>query len=381
MARPVRPDEMPAESPCILRLIPWITLMPKALWYALVVCLGSAASAFAQDGMAPPFQYPFDSVAFVNGDVRLVGALFKPTGSGPFPAVVIVHGAGPEVYDEPAFRVHTNAFVARGFAVLVYDKRGSGRSTGDLGTSDYSDLAGDVVAGVRLLRSRPDILPTKIGILGRSEGGWVGPLAAVRDTAIAFVIMSSGCAVSPYEEVLYWTQGALRAHGASERTITQAIALKQSLWSFYRRVAGDSASTRGPAGRAIHDSLAAQLSTFERYRPEVPATVATPGETPAGYFRAVTNMIYYDPAPTLSAVRAPLLELLGEADDVVEPATTIAALERLRATGRDVTVRTFPGVGHSLLLTTPLGPRYPPDYLEFLTQWARDRVDRPAGRR
>jgi predicted esterase len=79
-------------------------------------------------------------------------------------------------------------------------------------------------------------------------------------------------------------------------------------------------------------------------------------------------------------LRAPLLELLGEDDDVVEPATTIAALERLRATGHVVTVRTFPGVGHSLLLTTPLGPRYPADYLEFLTQWARDRVDHAAGR-
>jgi alpha-beta hydrolase superfamily lysophospholipase len=351
------------------------------MWYAVVVTiLGPGAAVCAQVAGAPQFQYAFDSVAFVNGDVRLVGALFKSTGRGPFPAVVIVHGAGSAVYDEPAFRVHANAFVERGFAVLLYDKRGSGRSTGNLDTSDYSDLAGDVIAGVRFLRSRPDILPTKIGILGRSEGGWVGPLAAVRDSAIAFVIMSSGCAVSPYEENLFWTRRALRAHGASDSVIERAIAVKTALWSFYRNVAADSVSTRGRAGRAIHASLATQLLTFDRYRPEVPATIATPGKTSTGYFRAFANMIYYDPGPTLEALHAPLLELLGENDDIVEPATTIAALDRLRATGHDVTVRTFPGVRHSLLLTTPLGPRYPADYLDVLTLWARDRVKLPAGR-
>jgi acetyl esterase/lipase len=153
-----------------------------------------------------------------------------------------------------------------------------------------------------------------------------------------------------------------------------------ALWSFYRNVAADSVSTRGRAGRAIHASLATQLLTFDRYRPEVPATIATPGKTSTGYFRAFANMIYYDPGPTLEALHAPLLELLGENDDIVEPATTIAALDRLRATGHDVTVRTFPGVGHSLLLTTPLGPRYPADYLDVLTLWARDRVKLPAGR-
>ncbi len=63
-----------------------------------------------------------EPVAFVNGDVRLAGGLVKPVGHGPFPAVIFVHGAGPAAGNEPAFVVHANAFLSRGFAVLMYDK-------------------------------------------------------------------------------------------------------------------------------------------------------------------------------------------------------------------------------------------------------------------
>ena len=79
--------------------------------------------------------------------------------------------------------------------MLTYDKRGSGKSGGELNLSDFDDLAGDVVASVKFLRQRADISPKKIGVLGRSEGGWVGTLAAGRDADLAFVIMSSGSAV------------------------------------------------------------------------------------------------------------------------------------------------------------------------------------------
>jgi dipeptidyl aminopeptidase/acylaminoacyl peptidase len=253
------------------------------------------------------------SITFSDGDVRLSGVLLEPQGSGPFPAVVFVHGAGPGTHDEPAFVVHANAFLKQGFAVVAYDKRGSGNSTGQLESSDYDDLARDVASAVALLRTKTEIAPSKIGLLGRSEGAWVSTIAASHDHSIAFVILSSGSAASPYEQTVFYTRRALRAKGTPEDRIEQAVSVKSAIW----------------------DS--------------------------------------YDPLPALTSLRAPLLETIGANDEVVDPVTTLAALDHLSKSGQDITARTFPGVGHSLLImkgTTILG--YAEGYLDFITAWARD---------
>jgi len=187
--------------------------------------------------MALKFDRDPQTVTFTNGDVRLAGALFEPEGKGPFPAVVLIHGSGPQKFDQPAFIVRTNAFLKAGFAVLAYDKRGSGNSTGELEISDYNDLARDAAAAVAFLRTKPEITPSKIGFLGRGEGGWVSVLAASHDPKIAFVIMSSGCAIGPLEETLYETRRALRDSGVSPDRVEQAAKFKMALWEFDRRVA------------------------------------------------------------------------------------------------------------------------------------------------
>ena len=202
----------------------------------LLVLIGCSLGR-AQTGGGPPFAFKLDSVLFSNFPVRLAGAILKPDGYGPFPAIVILHGAGPATFDEPAFRVHANAFARGGFAVLLYDKRGSGKSTGMLDTSDYDDLAADLAAGVQYLRTRGDVVPGKIGILGRSEGGWVGTLAASRDTAIRFVVLSSGSGVRPSTQTLFAIDRALRQRGASGEEAEAATGATSALWSFYGSIA------------------------------------------------------------------------------------------------------------------------------------------------
>jgi hypothetical protein len=84
---------------------------------------------FAQPVDPFKFAYPVTPVAFANGDIILSGGLLVPSGPGPFPAVILVHGAGPGLFDEPAFCIHANAFVRAGFAVLTYDKTSAGRES------------------------------------------------------------------------------------------------------------------------------------------------------------------------------------------------------------------------------------------------------------
>ena len=341
----------------------------------LLVLIGCSPGE-AQTGGGPPFAYRVDSVKFQNGPVRLAGAMVKPEGDGPFPAVVIAHGAGPATFDEPAFRVHTNAFVGGGFLVLLYDKRGSGGSAGLLDTSDYDDLAADLAAGVQYLRTRGDVVPGKIGILGRSEGGWVGTLAASRDTSLRFVILSSGSGVRPPTQTLHAIGKALRERGASAEEAEAAKDATSALWSFYGSIARMDPSRATYGGtREARDSLEKRLRSFARFAPLIPQAVRDPVLTSPAFFRAFSRKIEYDPLPAFLKAKAALLEVIGSDDEVVDPKSTIAVFEELRRNGRDVTVRTLQGVGHSLVIMTPDGPRYPDDYPEFVVRWAGAVID------
>jgi len=347
-------------------------LLSFSILLAALVFVGSARNLAQQlpPGMIFKFDREPQNVTFTNGDVILSGVLVEPEGKGPFPAVVLVHGSGPQTYDQPAFVVHANAFLKAGFAVLAYDKRGSGKSTGELEISDYDDLARDVAAAVAFLRTKPEIASSKIGLLGRSEGGWVSTLAASRDPKIAFVIMSSGCAVIPLEEALYETRRALQESGVSPELVEQAAKFKTALWEFDRRVAAG--KTSAEALRSERAQLLKQLDDFHKANMQAFPNVMDPDVEDRRKFAAIANMMFYDPQPALNALRTPLLEAIGTDDEAVDPKTTLAALGRLRSAGHDVTTKTFPGVGHSLLKmqgNTILG--YADGYLEFITAWAQ----------
>lgn len=334
--------------------------------------------SYAQTDGAPPFADSLHPLTFRNGNVQLSAHLILPKGKGPFPAVVMVHGAGPSVHDEPAFRIHANAFVRGGFAVMVYDKRGSGNSSGQLDTSDYDVLAQDCAAGIAVLRQRNDIRSDQIGILGRSAGGWVGTLAAAKDPSIRFVILSSGSGVRPWDQTVYATQRALHAQGASIEEIDSAVAAKVSQWKFYRKVSSVERTTASSIElRMQRDSIQQLLHSFARFAPNIPQGVRDPESNPVSFFRAFTRMIEYDPYPAFLNSKAALLEVIGADDEVIETSSTVSVFERLRSQKKEeVRIQVLPGVGHSLVLMTPNGPRYPEDYPEMTVRWALSVIGR-----
>jgi len=310
----------------------------------------------------PSYNGRITPASFNSGDVHLSGILVEPNTAGPFPAVVFVHGSGASTVDRPAWKLHANAFLSRGFAVLVYDKRGSGKSSGNLATADYADLAQDVVSAVAFLRARPEIASSRIGLFGRSEGGWVAPLAAQRLGDVRFVIASSGAAVTPVDQTLYAMTIELKETGATSHEIEAAVHLRKRIWDFYRRGGDDIAHV----SESERNTLNAELQKFARFNlAEMPAQVASIN---AAVYRAASKMRFFDPVPVLLAVNTPMLFVLGERDESVEPSTTLHTLERLRAAGKDVTIKVYPGVGHSLMRGFP--PRYVDGYLQFVADWA-----------
>src|SRR5258708_11194255 len=160
---------------------------------------GACAQAAAPQPLPATFQ---------NGEVRLAFTLDLATGKGPFPAVVFGHGSGGRTRDDLAGCA--SEWTRRGFAVLRFDKRGVGESTGTfvfVGTKDspevFPQLASDIVAGVRFLRTRPEINPRRIGLAGWSQAGWILPHAARELGDAAFLVLFSGPVCSVGLEMYY----------------------------------------------------------------------------------------------------------------------------------------------------------------------------------
>ena len=113
---------------------------------------------------------------------------------------------------------------ARGIAVLIHDKRGTGASTGNWARATFDDLAGDALAGVAFLQARPEINARQIGLHGMSLGGWVAPLAASRAPDVAFVIVESAPVLTPREHERLRVEQQLRADGFAPELVAHAVA-------------------------------------------------------------------------------------------------------------------------------------------------------------
>jgi dipeptidyl aminopeptidase/acylaminoacyl peptidase len=149
-----------------------------------------------------------ETITFVNGDVTLAGTLDLPAGEGPFPAIVTIHGSPPLTRNDIYNLRISHFFVQHGYAVLRYDKRGAGESTGKypgVGTEDgeaaLNDLADDALAGVEFLKNHDLVDPDRIGLAGHSQAGWIIPLAASKSPDVAFMLISSGPTCTVGQEI------------------------------------------------------------------------------------------------------------------------------------------------------------------------------------
>jgi acetyl esterase/lipase len=163
----------------------------------------TAATPLRPQTPHPPYPYRSEEVGYDNasGHAHLAGTLTLPEGNGPYPAVLLITGSGLQDRDETVFGhkpflLWADTLTRRGIAVLRVDDRQMGGSTGEVRAATTADFAGDVAAGVAFLRSRRDIDPHRIGLMGHSEGAIIAPMVAARDRGIAFVVMLAGAGVT-----------------------------------------------------------------------------------------------------------------------------------------------------------------------------------------
>jgi dienelactone hydrolase len=281
-----------------------------------------------------------EEVSFEGPGAHLSGTLCLPTRKGPHPALVVVHGSGPQTRDDTW--AMTDRFARAGIACLAYDKRGSGKSTGDWHNAGFDVLADDVLAAVEFLRGRPDIRSDMIGLWGVSQAGWVIPLAASKSNHIAFCIPVSGAGVCPADQELWRRIQNLQFLGCSS-PLTGAM----------RR------------GVAMHYQWA---ELFKKGRFPIPPL-----------FEVEPLDMYHDAAAVIRQVHQPVLAILGDLDSLT-PAHESAAIwkRQLASTGNpDFSIRLFPQSDHGLLYTEGSGNNYEvkpesrlaPGYMQCMLDW------------
>lgn len=288
--------------------------LPTGLRVLIALCTGVACGALNQAhpcGADPIVEH----LTLPSRGASLRAVLQRPNGPGRFPAVVLVHGSG-RLTAEDVSRWSARRLLDLGVAVMAYDKRGVGASTGEYtgigpANSDqmFGLLADDALAAVAALRSHANIDRARIGLFGNSQGGWIAPLAASRSRDVAFLISLSGPVSTVGEEN-----------------------------EFSRLAGADPGSLQG----------------------------LTPAEIEAR-FKAFTGPHGFDPVPVLRALSTPSLWIIGERDRSIPVALTLHNLEQLKTVaGRPITVHVMSAADHGMRDTTTGAFR---DYWPGLERW------------
>ncbi len=330
----------------------------------------------------PPFPYRAEEVSIVNArapGVTLAGTLTLPQGRGPFPAAILITGSGAQDRDETIFGHRLFAVLAdyltrHGIAVLRYDDRGIGRSTGRFAGATSADFATDANAAFAFLAARPELDRRAIGYIGHSEGGMVGPIAASDNPNVAYLVLLAGPGVDTRALLEAQRRAIAESQGVSAAELDRTAPLQAELTRIAAGDAGD-AEVRAAFAATLTDARLAEAGLPAAARDAMVATMLDP------WFRW---FLRYDPAPALRHFRGPLLALNGSLDRQVLPEQNLAGIRAATAGHRDVTVTQLPGLNHLFQHARTGGvgeyatteETVAPVVLETVTAWLRARFAR-----
>ncbi|MEV7401935.1 alpha/beta hydrolase [Streptomyces sp. NPDC091267] len=300
-------------------------------------------------------------VKFLNGVGTLAGSLGVPAGSAEgSPGVVMIGGSGPsdrnnDTYFPPLRRHFLNA----GFAVLSFDKRGVGESSGDWREATIEDLAADATVALDFIRSQPGVRADAVGLFGHSEGGWVALSAGTARDDIPWVVTNSCPGTTPAIQERHALANFLRAGAATQHDIDNTLLLYDRLTEAGRRGIDFIEATR------IVDSAGGP-----------PGFASYWADMDARFWEFLKRKQDHDPMRDVTRLRCPHLALFGGADELVPVADSVrlfstAACHPDRHRRATLTVEVFPGVDHRV--QTKGSAHFAPGYLSSLIRWIEDR--------
>lgn len=271
-----------------------------------------------------PYPYLEEEVSFLNSaaGVTLAGTLTLPKGPGPFAAAVLIAGSGPHDRDESLanhkpFLVLSDYLTRKGIAVLRYDKRGIGQSTGSVDKATTLDLAADAQAAVAYLKSRKDIDPAKVGLLGHSEGALIAPYLASQSADIPWVVLLAAPVTKGEDTLLNQSELITRAAQLSDAQIVASLSFDREAYKLVREEK-DPAALTGKLKLLVKDSG---------------LDIALPPAALEPQLRMMTSpwfrfFLDYDPQPSFRGTKCPVLALYGQKDLQVPAKINLPLLQK-----------------------------------------------------
>jgi len=321
---------------------------------------GDAEGTFSLKRAKPPQPvFKQAEVRFQNGETVLAGTLLLPLTKAPHPAVVFLHGAGPESRYGSWFLAEQAA--RKGIAALIYDKRGVGDSKGGSWMSAApEDIAKDTVAGVNFLKQRREINPRKIGLYGHSQGGFLAPLVASLSSDVSFVISAASHGGAAFEQDIYRVRNSIAAENFSEKEISGAMA-------YYTQFITVARTGENWAAFEAETEKVRQERWFEWLG------IPPKGNWLYDFYKKMGN---YNSIPSWEKVRVPVLLIYGEKDRLIPVSQSIINIEHAlkRAGNRDYSVIILPRAAHNFTISPE--PNQPfewaqvaPGFAEIVTAW------------
>lgn len=273
---------------------------------------------------ARPFPYAEEEVTFGSGadGIVLAGTLTLPKGEGPFPAVLLISGSGPQDRDESLashrpFLLIADALTRKGIAVLRCDKRGVGKSTGNPDTATTLDLAADSKAALAYLKSRREVDGTRVGLLGHSEGAMIAPYLAGHSKDVKWLVLLAAPATNGERTLLNQSELIGRAGGLSDEQLDASLGFDQAAYALVRK-------EKDP------NTLAEKLVALVK---ESGLDAALPPAALETQLRMLTSpwfrfFLDYDPLPNLKSVNCPVLALYGQKDLQVAAKSNLPLLKK-----------------------------------------------------
>jgi uncharacterized protein len=291
-----------------------------------------------------PYPYREEEVTFSNkkAGVDLAGTLTLPNGNGPFPAAVLIAGSGPQdrdgsIANHKPFLVLADYLTRKGIAVLRYDKRGEGQSTGSVEMATTLDLASDAECAVRYLQTRKEIDAGKIGLIGHSEGAMIAPAIAASSRDVAWIVLLAAPATKGEDTLLNQSDLIARTGGLSDAQALASLNFDKQAYDLLQKEQDSAVAT---------EKLKALVK-------ESGMDKSMPADALDAQLRMMTSpwfrfFLAYDPLPDLKKTKCPVLALYGEKDLQVPPKINMPILQKAFAdagnSGADV--RQLPELNH-----------------------------------
>ena len=322
-----------------------------------------------------PYPYHEEEISFSNAaaGVTLAGTLTLPKGAGPFPSALLIAGSGPNDRDEALashrpFLVLADHLTRKGIAVLRYDKRGIGKSTGSADKATTVDLASDAQAALAYLKTRKEIDPAKIALIGHSEGAMIAPLIASRTKDVAWVVLLAAPATVGEETLLNQSELIGKAADLTDEQLEASLNFDQAAYDLVRTEKDSAALREKLKGLVKETGLDAAMP------PTLLETQLRMMESP--WFRFFLD---YDPLPNLKTLQVPVLALYGQKDLQVPAKANLSLLKQALqdAGNKDADIRELTDLNHLFQHAysgTPteyaaIEETFSPDAMQIISDW------------